>query len=133
MAFMSNLTSLGGPHGLAQMTIDASGVVPIIILGGALSDSYLCMIDAIPFIAPARSCNSNTIRRVVPLAGLEPTHLASEASALSSELQGRKIVTQSTYDNLTMWNLASTSITELYANRGNSTQGFLVYTYQLIV
>ena len=25
---------------------------------------------------------------VVPLAGLEPTHLASEASALSSELQG---------------------------------------------
>jgi len=30
-----------------------------------------------------------------------------------------------------MWNLASTSITEFYDNRGNSTQGFLVYTYQL--
>ena len=29
---------------------------------------------------------------VVPLAGLEPTHLAPEASALSSELQGHKCI-----------------------------------------
>ena len=33
------------------------------------------------------ACTGNIIC-VVPLAGLEPTHLASEASALSSELQG---------------------------------------------
>ena len=29
---------------------------------------------------------------MVPLAGLEPTHLAPEASALSSELQGHKCI-----------------------------------------